>query len=375
MDYRHRYQIIIFVCYYLCAVCFFVMSAVAAGSTAEAYILFVVAMALCYFIVNFKLSHKRKAEKDPNRERRSHMTVFGAVLVAAVFFQQPDEVIEGRGLAFILGELLLFVLIMAITAVYIYADYFREKYFTMHANPCVNTKTIRRFEKNTRYALKRFLFFFGFGALMLFCVVSSIVTTEVDYKYEKQEERQPRQSVQRVRPKKEQQEQIQEQEKEKRSPFMELLLRILMRVMQVIVILFFVIGVAAILFFLLRKIFRVRLPQFSRVEKVRERHTDGIDEYISLRPVLRQGEEFPADPNGKIRRYFTRYMKRKSGGRVDISLTPKEMVKMYAAGEGGNVTEEERVIVELYEKARYSGENCSEEEAERVRRGSISGGR
>lgn len=156
---------------------------------------------------------------------------------------------------------------------------------------------------------------------------------------------------------------------------MELLLRILMRVMQIIIVLLFVIGVVAVLFFLLRKFFRIRLPEFSRVEKIREKHTDGIDEYISLRPAIRPREEFPGDPNGKIRRYFTRYMKKKSGGKVDASLTPKEMAEIYLAGEGEPVTEKERVIVELYEKARYSGESCSEEEAEKVRRGSISGSR
>lgn len=366
MDYRHRYQIIVFLCHYLCVVCFLVIIALADGSTLQAYLIFVIAMALCYFIINFKLGHKKKRERHPDREKSTHMTVFGAVLGMAAFFHAEDFR-EQKGLEFVLGELLFFVMILGITAVYLYADYFREKYLTMYANPCVNSKTIRRFEKNTGHALKRFLLFFGLGMLMLFFVVSAIQTTEVEYKYEKQEERQIREPVQKARPKKDQQKEIQEREKEKRSPFMELLLRILMRVMQIIIVLLFVIGIVAVLFFLLRKFFRIRLPQFSRVEKIREKHTDGIDEYISLRPVLRPREEFPGDPNGKIRRYFTRYMKKKSGGKVDASLTPKEMAQMYLAGEGEPVTEKERVIVELYEKARYSGESCSEEEAEKVR--------
>lgn len=367
MDYRHRYQIIVFLCYYLCVVCFLVISALSTGGTAEAYLIFVIAMALCYFIVNFKLSHKKKKEKDPNQEKSCHMTVLGAVLAISIFFQQPEELTAGAGLTFILGELLLFVLILGITAVYIYADYFREKYLTLHANPCVGKETIRRFEKNTGYALKRFFLFLGLGALILFFFVSAILTTEVEQEQKVQKERQVGETAKPAKTKKERQKQIEEREKERRSPFLEMFLRILMRVMQVILVLVFVIGIVTVLFFLLRKFFSIRLPQFSRVEKNWEKHTDGIDEYIPLRPVSRSREEFPGDPNGKIRKYFTRYMKKKSGGKVDTSLTPQEMAETYLSGEGQPVPEEERMIVELYEKARYSGESCSAEEAEKVR--------
>ncbi|MCM1244652.1 MAG: DUF4129 domain-containing protein [Roseburia sp.] len=370
MDYRHRYQIIVFLYHYLCAVCFLVVSALAADSTVRAYLIFVIAMALCYFIANFKLGHKKKTEKDPDREKHCHMTVFGAVLAVAAFFQ-ADDFMEEKGLAFVLGELLFFVLILGITAVYIYADYFREKYLTMYANPCVGKETIRRFEKNTGYALKRVFIAWGLGMLLLFLVVSSISTTDVERTSQRQQTEEPVRKAKTDKLKKERQQDIEKKEKEERSPFQEMLLRILMLVMQVFLGLLFIVGVATVLFFLLKKFFAIRLPQFSRVEKSRVRQTVGTDEYIPLRPVLRRKEEFPGDPNGKIRRSFTRYMKKKSGGQVDVSLTPEEMAEAYLAGEGGNVTEEERGIVELYEKARYSGESCSEEEAERMRSSTI----
>lgn len=96
---------------------------------------------------------------------------------------------------------------------------------------------------------------------------------------------------------------------------------------------------------------------------------EGVDEYIPLRQTVRREVSFPEDANGRIRRCFYRYIWKRAGKQVDVSMTPWELAGEYLPEEQEDgLTEEQRQVVILYEKARYSGKECTEEEAERVRK-------
>lgn len=368
MDYRHRYHVIVFVFNYLCISCFLLMIVLAGGDTLRADLAFVILMGAGYFLVSFKMTHESKKETE-GRERLPFVRVF-VVFIAGVFLSAPDVFQENQKSFGILGGLPLFVLLLGAFGTFIYAGYFHEKYLTMYSNQCVNHETIRRFEKNTRYALKKFFLVLGVGAGVLFLMATAISSADIEPTRQERQEREQEEPVKdstKVVNNKKRMKQIEEQEKKQRSPFWDLFVKVITYVVQVVIVLVFVIGIVAVVFFLLRKIFGFRLPEFKRVEKVREVYSDGSDEYIPLRPNLRKRDEFPADSNGRIRRYFARYMKKKTADKVDTSLTPWEMAGEYLSGEDHELSDGDREVVEIYEKARYSGGQCSDEEAEQMK--------
>ena len=162
---------------------------------------------------------------------------------------------------------------------------------------------------------------------------------------------------------------IVEETEEERSSFVQVLLFLLEKFMQILMILFLIIAVLWILYVILKRLLNFRLPEFAWSEEKEEVEIGGMDEYIPLRQAVSREVSFPEDANGRIRRCFYRYIWKRAGKQVDVSMTPWELAGEYLPEEQEDgLTEEQRQLVGIYEKARYSGKECTEDEVERVRK-------
>ena len=96
---------------------------------------------------------------------------------------------------------------------------------------------------------------------------------------------------------------------------------------------------------------------------------DGEDEVISLRDISetrrtlrRKRKEAQAGPNGMVRKYYRRLIRKGISGTPDPALSPAQLEE--AAGTGRMLPDKAEALHKLYEKARYSREGVSREEAE-----------
>ena len=93
-----------------------------------------------------------------------------------------------------------------------------------------------------------------------------------------------------------------------------------------------------------------------------------MDEYISLTPVLRRKHSFPNNANGRIRQVFYRYIRKMARQGINPSLTPRELIREYAqTTDEMEMTDEQRKVARLYEKARYSAVDCTDDEVDQMR--------
>lgn len=374
MNHRQRYYVIIYIYNYLVVSLFIIASLLAGQGIAEAGLAFVLLMAGCYFSSNFWGKHEIKRQKDSRQEKQCHLAFFVLELVYIFVFTAGANDWFENTLSAIFGVLLLFIMILGIFVTYIYADYYHEKYLTMYENPCVTEETIQRFQKNTFLALKKSLMITAIVAGLVVLFVCEALATRVEYGEPiakspevSQEEREEKEEI--ARSKKESLRQIDNQIQEEQTPFWKMLMQLLMRVMKVIIILLAIIGVIVSIYFIFRKLFSLNVPELHSVEGKDEDEADGMDEYISLRPrVSGKKYDFPSDNNGRIRKYFTNYMKKKAKNQIDMSLTAKELATEYLAKESGFVSDGDKTVVKIYEKARYSGGECSSGEVDLVRR-------
>lgn len=296
--------------------------------------------------------------------------------VPAAYVNDPVEL---QSVSWIQG-VILFALVLFIFSVFLYAEYFHEKYLTVYANPCVSPETIKRFEKNTLASLKRKLMAAGTVTLAVCMIAIAGMSTTVESNpapRERQEQKKiEKKEKTKSYPMEERQREIVEETEEERSSFVQVLLFLLEKFMQILMILFLIIAVLWILYVILKHLLNFRLPEFVWKEEKEEVEVEGMDEYISLRHTVHREVSFPEDANGRIRRCFYRYIWKRSGKQVDISMTPWELAGEYLPGEQEDgLTEEQRQLVAIYEKARYSGENCTEEEAERAKAVCLSKGK
>ncbi len=378
MDYRHRHNNIVFLYHYLVGLYLLTASAMCTQGLAQAWITFIVGMAVCYFVMRFKESHISKKEKSQQGEKRCHLLVLSLAVIVTLLESSlvgsdlPEVAQNGA----VPGVLLLTLLLMGIFFVFLYADYYQEKYLTMYANFCVTPETIRRFEKNNRVSMKKFMFVLG-GVLLSVMLLSGSLWSfnpEVEQmKQEQEEENTEKQNKRQIYS--ERMRQIEKKrEEEQDGTFAELLLAILFRIVQILIVVLAVGGVAALIYFFMRRLFGVRLPEFEWVRGEKETTGSGQDEYTALDSRPKKRANFPSDANGKIRRYFYQFIRRGAKSRdmsIDASLTPQELARAYLPGAKESLTEAQENAVKLYEKARYSCLMCSEEEAERMRQQTV----
>ena len=84
----------------------------------------------------------------------------------------------------------------------------------------------------------------------------------------------------------------------------------------------------------------------------------GVDVFERLVPKKREQTAWGKDNNSRIRRLFVKTVKKKAKGKVSKTLSAREMAAEYEI--------ENPLLVSLYEKARYSGKQCSDEETTSV---------
>lgn len=370
---RRRYNNIVTFYYYL-IVCYFIIAcSVMGGGVGETVILCIILGAAGYFIFTYRSSHESRRERDQNKEKRCYLLPWNLVLIFSFLMPAAyaDDSTEIQSVSQIQG-VILFALVLFIFSVFLYAQYFYEKYLAIYANPCVNPETIKRFEKNTLASLKRKMMAAGIVTLAVCVIGVTGMSTTVEQDpapRERQEQKKiERKGKTKSYPMEERQREIVEESEEEGSSFVQILLFLLKKFMQILMILFLIIAILWILFIILRRLLNLRLPEFVRSEEKEEVEAEGMDEYIPLQQTVRREVSFPEDANGRIRRCFYRYIWKRSGKQVDISLTPWELAGEYLPEEQEDgLTEELKQLVGIYEKARYSGTDCTEEEAERAR--------
>lgn len=366
MNVRHRYQVIVFLYQYLLVMYLLLTAVIMTGGWFRSFLFFGIGMAGGYLFVRFRMKYEIKKEQNQMKERRCHLFFLAAaVFVSFVYLvqMQADHGIQPEAAC----KILLSIQLFSVFAVYLYADYFHEKYLTMYANPSVSAETIRRFEKNTWRVLRKKAAVFGGIVLFLLLLASNIETTKVEqqeWQQRPQKSAEQKSSTKVVKEKKNKAKEV--AEKAQRGPFWEMFGKVLLYVMKVVMILLLVLGIVGVVFLLIRKFLSIRLPSFEPVSR-EERVSGGNDEYTSLRPQNRRRAVFPADNNGRIRKIFYRYIRKGAKEKVDVSLTARELARQYGAGLETGMTDGEEILVALYEKARYSGKMCVDEEVERVK--------
>lgn len=371
---RRRYNNIVTFYYYLIVCYFIIAGSVMGGVAGETVILCIILGAAGYFIFSYRSSHESRREREQNKERRCYLLPWILVLILSFFMPaaSAEVSLESQSVSRIQG-VILFALVLFIFSVLLYAEYFHEKYLTIYANPSVSPEMLKRFEKNTLAGLKRKLMTAGIAALAIGIMAAAGMSTNVELDSvprERQEQKEiERKEKTKSYPMKARQREIVKETEEERSSFVQVLLFVLEKFMQILMLLFLVIAVLWILYIILKGLLKFRLPEFAWSEENKEVEMEGMDEYIPLRQTVRREVSFPEDANGRIRRCFYRYIWKRAGKQVDVSMTPWELAGEYLPEEQNNgLTEEQRQVVILYEKARYSGKECTEEEAERVRK-------
>ncbi len=370
---RRRYNNIVSFYYYL-VVCYFIIAgSVIGGGAGETVILCIILGAAGYFIFSYRSSHESRREREQNKERRCYLLPWILVLIFtfAMLAVSAEALLEGQSVSRIQG-VILFALVLFIFSVFLYAEYFYEKYLTVYANPCVSPETIKRFEKNTLASLKRKLMAAGIVTLAVCMIAIAGMSTKVESNpapRERQEQKKiEKKGKTKSYPMEERRREIAEETEEERSSFVQVLLFLLEKFMQILMILFLIIAVLWILYVILKRLLNFRLPEFVWSEEKEEVEIEGMDEYIPLRQAVSREVSFPEDANGRIRRCFYRYIWKRAGKQVDVSMTPWELAGEYLPEEQEDgLTEEQRQLVGIYEKARYSGKECTEDEVERAR--------
>ncbi len=370
---RRRYNNIVSFYYYL-VVCYFIIAgSVMGGGAGETVILCIILGAAGYFIFSYRSSHESRREREQNKERRCYLLPWILVLIFtfAMLAVSAEALLEGQSVSRIQG-VILFALVLFIFSVFLYAEYFYEKYLTVYANPCVSPETIKRFEKNTLASLKRKLMAAGIVTLAVCMIAIAGMSTKVESNpapRERQEQKKiEKKGKTKSYPMEERRREIAEETEEERSSFVQVLLFLLEKFMQILMILFLIIAILWILYVILKRLLNFRLPEFVWSEEKEEVEIEGMDEYIPLRQAVSREVSFPEDANGRIRRCFYRYIWKRAGKQVDVSMTPWELAGEYLPEEQEDgLTEEQRQLVGIYEKARYSGKECTEDEVERAR--------
>ncbi len=370
---RRRYNNIVSFYYYL-VVCYFIIAgSVIGGGAGETVILCIILGAAGYFIFSYRSSHESRREREQNKERRCYLLPWILVLIFtfAMLAVSAEALLEGQSVSRIQG-VILFALVLFIFSVFLYAEYFYEKYLTVYANPCVSPETIKRFEKNTLASLKRKLMAAGIVTLAVCMIAIAGMSTKVESNPAPRERQEQKKIEKKGKTKsylmEERRREIAEETEEERSSFVQVLLFLLEKFMQILMILFLIIAVLWILYVILKRLLNFRLPEFVWSEEKEEVEIEGMDEYIPLRQAVSREVSFPEDANGRIRRCFYRYIWKRAGKQVDVSMTPWELAGEYLPEEQEDgLTEEQRQLVGIYEKARYSGKECTEDEVERAR--------
>ena len=355
MDKKHLYNVLVFLYYYLIAAYVAVYYSCASGGTKKGLIMFGICALLGIIWIAYKWKHKSVKEEAQKNEKTCH----SIVLVAAMAFTIAMEIVMPENEWYIerntmVSWILWFGLLLLAFIVKLYADYFNQKYLLLYANQAASRQMIGRFEKNVKQALRKKLLAFGIFLIVMFTIGVSIQEVPSEETKVEQKEQKTQGKAKKVRIKEKKTELPKQLEKKEQNKLKILLLQFFLRVVTVLLLVIFVIAVLLVLYLVIRKLLRIRLPRFEKVESQTVPEEVGVDVFERLVPKKREQNVWGKDNNSRIRRLFVKTVRKKAKGKVSKTLSAREMAAEYEI--------ENPLLVSLYEKARYSGKQCSDEE-------------
>ena len=217
---------------------------------------------------------------------------------------------------------------------------------------------IGRFEKNVKQALRKKLLAFGIFLIVMFTIGVSIQEVPSEETKVEQKEQKTQGKTQKIRIKANRKKPPQPSQKKEENKLKLVLLQFLLRAVTVLLLVIFVIAALLVLYLVIRKLLGTRLPRFEKVEKQTVPEEVGVDVFERLVPKKREQTAWGKDNNSRIRRVFVKTVRKKAKGKVSKMLSAREMAEEYEI--------ENPLLISLYEKARYSGKQCSDEETTSV---------
>lgn len=359
MDKKHLYNVLVFLYYYLIAAYVAVYYSCASGGTKKGLIMFGICALLGIIWIAYKWKHKSVKEEAQKNEKTCH----SIVLVAAMAFTIAMEVVMPENEWYIerntmVSWILWFGLLLLAFIIKLYADYFNQKYLLLYANQAASRQMIGRFEKNVKQALRKKLLAFGIFLIVMFTIGVSIQEVPSEETKVEQKEQKTQGKTQKIRIKANRKKPPQPSQKKEENKLKLLLLQFLLRAVTVLLLVIFVIAALLVLYLVIRKLLGTRLPRFEKVEKQTVPEEVGVDVFECLVPKKREQTAWGKDNNSRIRRVFVKTVRKKAKGKVSKMLSAREMAEEYEI--------ENPLLISLYEKARYSGKQCSDEETTSV---------
>ena len=334
MDKKHLYNVLVFLYYYLIAAYVAVYYSCASGGTKKGLIMFGICALLGIIWIAYKWKHKSVKEEAQKNEKTCH----SIVLVAAMAFTIAMEVVMPENEWYIerntmVSWILWFGLLLL-------------------------AFIIGRFEKNVKQALRKKLLAFGIFLIVMFTIGVSIQEVPSEETKVEQKEQKTQGKTQKIRIKANKKKPPQPSKKQEENKLKLLLLQFLLRAVTVLLLVIFVIAALLVLYLVIRKLLGTRLPRFEKVEKQTVPEEVGVDVFERLVPKKREQTAWGKDNNSRIRRVFVKTVRKKAKGKVSKMLSAREMAEEYEI--------ENPLLISLYEKARYSGKQCSDEETTSV---------
>ncbi len=254
-----------------------------------------------------------------------------------------------------------FLLCLSAILLYFYWKFRHGKYLVLSCNPSVSAETGRRAVASLQSRIVRLGAITCLAAFALFLLTSWMPSLPYP---ERQQQRKERTLEERTPEPKEAEsrgEELKERiEEEREEPG--LLLLIVRYAFKVFVILVALAGLAAFIYAIVIYFNRKRRRDgMEYCEKLQEKKDN--EEYTRLVPVVRKRASFPAGNDGEVRKLFYRAVRSGAGReKVDQSRTARELYLDYLTEE-----QEGSYLTEMYQKARYAGEEVSDEEIHRLR--------
>ncbi|MGN1205623.1 MAG: hypothetical protein ACI4SQ_01385 [Eubacterium sp.] len=356
MEKKHLYNVLVFLYYYLIAAYVVVYYSCASGGTKKGLVMFAICFVLGVVWISYKWKHKSAKEETQKSEKTCH----GIVLAAAMLYTIAMEIIMPENEWYIerntmVSWALWFGLLLVAFMEKMYTDFYHQKYLLLYANQNASSQMIKRFEYNVKKALWKKLLAFGIFLLLMFAIGVSMQQMPTEVEKVEHKEQQPKGKTKKGKVKQKKTKQLKVQEKKEQNKLKKLLLQFLLRAVTVLLLVIFAISVLLVVYFLLRKLLGIHLPRFEKVQKqVVVVETAGEDVFESLVPKKREQVVWGKDNNSRVRRYFVKTIKKKARGKVPKNLSAREMADEYEI--------KDSLLVSLYEKARYSEMQCSDEE-------------
>lgn len=330
----------------------------------EGYLFTILFAAAGFFWFRYRYSHISKKEEEIYEEKHTPGIWIGisASILFMVFSTEFDGVtivMEEQG---VMTTILVFCLTVGMLMMPLAKEYYRTKFLALYANPAVQMDTVYRFERNQRGAIKHIAL--GLGIVATVFVVALGVIPQVEYQMEKAKpisvDKQKSDHEQKTNSLEEKEKEEKELPKAETNPWARMIGKVL-------VILLGSVGAVLILYYAVRfllSLLSIPLPQFHKMEEKAEKGSL-YEEYEALTPRAKDRKNvYSKDANGVIRRMFHDYVKKYASHRIQLSMSPEELME-------NTEKDYDCRIVELYNKARYSGQLCSEAEVEEAKKKTI----